>query len=52
MHREVRRKIEAAIETGQFDQALTYLTEYSEVHPKEAKALRLDLIPKYGTHFA
>lgn len=49
MHKAVRRRIEAAMETGNFDHARTVLGEYADVHPAHAKVLRADLIPAYGT---
>lgn len=49
MHKEVRRRIEACMETGNFDQARVILTEYTEEWPEQAQALRTDLIPKHGT---
>lgn len=48
MHKEVRLRIEASIETGNFDHARTVLEEYEAEWPAEAAALRHDLIPAYG----
>lgn len=50
MHKDVRRRIEACMETGNFDQARTVLVEYADVWPKEAAAVRADLVPIYGTN--
>jgi hypothetical protein len=49
MHKDVTRRIEACMETGNFDQARIIFEEYSEAWPVEAEALRLHLIPNYGT---
>lgn len=49
VHRDVRIRIESAMETGNFDHARTVLTEYEDVWPKEAKGLRHALIGKYNT---
>lgn len=48
MHKDVRRRVEACMETGNFDQARIILTEYDDVWPTQAAALRNDLIPLYN----
>lgn len=48
VHKDVRIRIFAAIETGNFDEARMILEEYTEVWPQQAHALRNDLIPAYG----
>lgn len=49
MHKDVRRRVEACMETGNFDQARTILVEYEDVWPAEGRQLRHDLVPSYGT---
>lgn len=48
MHKDVRRRVLACMETGNFDQAATVLDEYADAWPQEAAALRVDLIASYG----
>lgn len=48
VHKDVRVRIFAAMETGNFDEARVVLEEYTEVWPEQAAALRNDLIPAYG----
>lgn len=50
MHKEVRQRVMACMETGNFDQARTVLVEYADVWPQQAEALRHDLIQSYGTN--
>lgn len=49
MHKEVTRRIEACMETGNFDQARILFDEYVEAWPTEAGELRLHLIESCGT---
>ena len=49
MHRDVRIRIEASMEAGNFDHARTVLAEYGDVWPENAKALRHALVGQYNT---
>ncbi len=48
VHRDIKAKVFAAMETGNTGNAKTALREYHEVFPTEADALRLDVISAYG----
>lgn len=45
---KMQDRIFAAMETGNHGQARTLLTEYREMYPLDAEALRADVIAEYG----
>jgi hypothetical protein len=47
-HDKLRDLVYAAMETGNPSRARTFLTEYTEQHPKAGERLRLDVIEDYG----
>lgn len=49
LHKEVKRAVVAAVETGNFDRARTLLIEYKEEQPDLAEGLRIELVAAYGT---
>jgi hypothetical protein len=49
MHKEMKRGVVAAVETGNFDRARLLLTEYQDIAPDLAEGLRMEIIHAYGT---
>lgn len=49
VHRAVKSRVMAGMETGNFDAARTALREYGATNPSEAGAIRIDVVSVYGT---
>lgn len=49
LHRDVLRRIEAAMETGNHEVARTTLREYIDINPQRGREIRTYLVGAYGT---
>jgi len=49
LYRDVLRRIEAAMETGNHEVARTTLREYSELYPDKGRDIRTYIVGAYGT---